>query len=408
MTFTAILLALLIVLGVVMYFYFFCRYVAAEPNEWMLIMRNGQAINCGVGISQWVHFGDKVVRFPSKISKVNFSAQQVTKEVQGVEINGALIWSVFREKDGPLKAFRYLGEDLKNEVPVSANAHLVEISNAIVRHRIANSTIDEILRNRDVVRNEIRNEMNKLVNGWGVWLESVEITDVKILSGTLFSNLQTPFREEQRIKAELIRMNTESFIREKQQAYNLEATKLNSAADAVKTIFKSQQNIKVVEENQKNLEAELNLKKQKAEAENLLKKDQYQNEVQFTKQAKNREQEVNKKRIDRQIELEAKRQEVMATEAETKKLKQDLHNERKLELEHFKQKVRENNKTKINEIKKKADFRFTALKTATSIYKNMPIDNMKLYTFGTGGKDPVNGFVDQLTKGIKYFEEKVK
>jgi len=40
--------------------------------------------------------------------------------------------------------------------------------------------------------------VNQVVNGWGIWLESVEITDVQILSKTLFSNLQVKFREENR------------------------------------------------------------------------------------------------------------------------------------------------------------------------------------------------------------------
>lgn len=96
---------------------------------------------------------------------------------------------MFREGDGPLKAYRFLGQDLKSGKMNQANAILGEISNSIVRHRVANSTIEEILRNRDVVRNEIRSELNKIVNGWGVWLESVEITDVTISSSQVFTNL---------------------------------------------------------------------------------------------------------------------------------------------------------------------------------------------------------------------------
>lgn len=70
-----------------------------------------------------------------------------------------------------------------------ANKTLVEMSNSIVRHRIANSTIEQILTQRENIRKEIKDSVNKVCNGWGIWLESVEITDVKILSKTLFSNL---------------------------------------------------------------------------------------------------------------------------------------------------------------------------------------------------------------------------
>lgn len=63
------------------------------------------------------------------------------------------------------------------------------MSNSIIRHRIANSNIDDILTKREELRQEMKNEMNKILNGWGVWLESVEITEVKILSRTLFENM---------------------------------------------------------------------------------------------------------------------------------------------------------------------------------------------------------------------------
>lgn len=35
----------------------------------------------------------------------------------------------------------------------------------------------------------MKTELNKILNGWGVWLESVEITEVKVLSKTLFENM---------------------------------------------------------------------------------------------------------------------------------------------------------------------------------------------------------------------------
>lgn len=129
--------------------------------------------------------------------------------MQGLEISGVIIWSIYREREGPFKAYKYLGEDLISQEPYSANMHLAQMSTAIVRHRIANSTIDEVIKNRESVRDEIRKEINAIVNGWGIWLESVEITDVRILSHTLFSNLQCEFIEAERQKAETIKLNTE-------------------------------------------------------------------------------------------------------------------------------------------------------------------------------------------------------
>lgn len=54
--------------------------------------------------------------------------------------------------------------------------------------------------------------MHKVVKGWGVWLETVEITDVTIMSQNLFKDLQANFRESVKRNAEIYRMQIESQI----------------------------------------------------------------------------------------------------------------------------------------------------------------------------------------------------
>ena len=191
-------------------------YVAAKPNEWLIILREGQCKKLGIGISSFLGYNDVFVKFPSKIHKVNFSAMQVTTEMQGLQISGAIIWSIYREGDGPLRAYRYLGKDLETQSPTSANQCLVEMANGIVRHKIANSSIYEILRNRHIIREDIKRELNRNINGWGVWLETVEITDVKIMSNSIFENFQCEFREKERLKAEMVSMESQSIIKSKQ------------------------------------------------------------------------------------------------------------------------------------------------------------------------------------------------
>lgn len=89
------------------------------------------------------------------------------------------------------------------------------MTNSIVRHKIANSTIEQIMTKREELRKDMRKELNQMLNGWGVWVESVEITDVRILSNTLFENMQIEFRENQRNKAEMIKMNVQNEIENK-------------------------------------------------------------------------------------------------------------------------------------------------------------------------------------------------
>jgi len=102
---------------------------------------------------------------------------------------------------------------------------LIRIASAIVRNQIANATIDQVLTDRAFMRDAIRKEMGNLVKGWGVWLETVEITDVKILSGSLFRNLQTEFRETNRKEAEVIKMEADTEINYERRQKDLERAK---------------------------------------------------------------------------------------------------------------------------------------------------------------------------------------
>lgn len=100
-----------------------------------------------------------------------------------------LIWSVYREEDGPFRCYKTFGEDLNHPVPRVANGKLESIAVSIVRDNIANLTINDILKNRQKIRNGVNEEMQKILTGWGMWLETCEIQDVKIASSTLFKHL---------------------------------------------------------------------------------------------------------------------------------------------------------------------------------------------------------------------------
>ena len=76
----------------------------AKPNEWMLVIKNGEMKKAGIGLRYWSNpFTETVARFPSRLETIHFNAEQVTKEMQGVEISGFAVWSVNRTDDGPFK-----------------------------------------------------------------------------------------------------------------------------------------------------------------------------------------------------------------------------------------------------------------------------------------------------------------
>ena len=129
--------------------------------------------------------------------------------MQGVKVTGMLVWSIRRTEDGPFNAYKNLGDDLASGNPTTANDNLVSMASAIVRAAIANSTITDMLTKRDILKTKIVKDMDAVVKGWGVWLETVEITDVQISSHNLFKDLQAAFREEKKKDAEVYTMEIE-------------------------------------------------------------------------------------------------------------------------------------------------------------------------------------------------------
>lgn len=158
----------------------------ARSDQYMLVLRGGQTIKTGVGLKTFIMPGDTCITFPSKAHRVNFTAEQVTKEMQGVGVSGMLVWSVYRNDDGPFKCYKSFGDDLNLATPRLANEKIQNLAISIIRDRIANMSINDVLRNRGLLRDGVRDEIQKLVTGWGIWLETIEILDVKIASSSLF------------------------------------------------------------------------------------------------------------------------------------------------------------------------------------------------------------------------------
>ena len=121
--------------------------------------------------------------------------------MSGVIITGFAFWSVFRDEDGPFRCYKYMeGGD--------ANSNVQAMCESVLRNLIANSSLSEVLTNRNHLRDNMKHDLKDQFKGWGIWLETVEITEVTISSERLFTDLQAEFRQDTRLKAEKIDLIT--------------------------------------------------------------------------------------------------------------------------------------------------------------------------------------------------------
>lgn len=68
----SIAVTFLLIAGAGVYMYVF--RVSSKPDEWMLVIRNGKVVLSGVGITWTRRWDDQIVKFPSKIHSLRFSA----------------------------------------------------------------------------------------------------------------------------------------------------------------------------------------------------------------------------------------------------------------------------------------------------------------------------------------------
>jgi len=90
-----------------------------------------------------------------------------------------------------------------------------------VRCCIANSTIDDIITNRKELKEKLQTELDTISKGWGIQIDTIEITDVSILSSSLFNNIQTRFKEEQKYKATIEKLEIQKQLKIEQSKSNI-------------------------------------------------------------------------------------------------------------------------------------------------------------------------------------------
>lgn len=94
-----------------------------------------------------------------------------------------------------------------------------------------------MITNRKLLRDAIRKEMFDVVKGWGVWLETIEITGVTICSSSLFKDLQTNYRETMRQQSTLFMMEMKSEIEQFKNQNSLKVSEKVREIDEKQRVF---------------------------------------------------------------------------------------------------------------------------------------------------------------------------
>ena len=186
------------------------HYVTVNPSDYAIVFKNGNIIKEGRGFRFFCTPRIQYVIIPGNVKNITFVADQISKENQGVEVSGFAIWKVGDPK------MIYQNFDFKqgNDTMAQVSTFLKDVVESAIRHMVANMTIEEVLRKRGTIILKLKEELKYISEQWGIVVETIEIKNVRILSKTLFDNMQAQFRNAVRFEAETNTIETEKQIEE--------------------------------------------------------------------------------------------------------------------------------------------------------------------------------------------------
>ena len=107
---------------------------------------------------------------------ITASDKVISKENQDIIIRGFIVWRIV----DPEAAFATIARSSNTNPMREINHTCEQIVEAVIRTTAANMTLDQILRERDLIVRKIVGELQDVVDTWGLQIETVEIRDVEI------------------------------------------------------------------------------------------------------------------------------------------------------------------------------------------------------------------------------------
>ncbi|MCE9668136.1 SPFH domain-containing protein [Myxococcus stipitatus] len=297
--------------------------ITARPSEFLVHMRRGRVRDVsGQGASCFKLPGDSVAIVPTSIQRLQFTADQVTHEKVGVQVTGL---AVYRIAD-PLVAFRMLNFSFPERAQEKLAELLREMFVGAARRLVANLSVEECLsRRKEGIAAELVREIAPVLSGrgrledttdagWGVLLDTIEIQDVRVLSSTVFENMQARFRREQERQAREAELAKERFVhREETEAERQLSLQRLEAEDEVRQRRQTSDEQSRLE----SLAVDARVAEAKLAQERTLKQGQASVEREVALAKLSAEQEVRQKKqaADEQAKLEALAAEARLVEA---------------------------------------------------------------------------------------------
>jgi len=291
-------------------------FVRALPNEY-LVPIGKKTVKPVLGGKKLKLF-QKYIRVPAYVQKLTFVTDNANIDYQGIGIEGYASWRI--NPDDPKISIAVLDFFDEFDPMKKTNEDLKTICIEAVRHVIANMTIEEALKNKDDIAENLKKQLQEVEKKWGIVFDQVGIEQVRIMSDTVFKDLQSDFRNKIRQESETRRINTERVIAKEQNIAN-ENTQLEEIATEKKLEMSRFENEKEKKEKERKLKEE-NFRKD--QAFNLEKEQKEHDFIKLKKELALQLNEEEKKLLNSETGLQEIRNKISEKEIAVEKLRKEL------------------------------------------------------------------------------------
>ena len=146
------------------------------------------------------------------------------------------------------------------------------------------------------------------LKGWGIWLENVELTEVKICSSKLFEDLQAEFRQETSLTANQKKISTNELLTKNKLTSELKMTKTEEESKSQRQIDFNRQELKRKQQEVEFYEKTCALEKKKLENETTLQLENIARDLESNQ--KRLENEQRNEREKKNFEFETAKREI--------------------------------------------------------------------------------------------------
>lgn len=318
-------------------------FETALPNEYLVQIGTGKPKPI-LGGRKLRFFGmRRYLRIPASVQTLEFATDNANIHFQGLGIEGFAAWQI--DAQDPVKALTTLDLFDENDPMSRTNHELRTICVEAVRHVIANMTIEDAHRKKEEIALELKRQLQQVEDRWGIVFHQVGIRHVRVMSESVFHDLQAKYRNELRLESERTELQTNRQIEQEKNVVR-ESTEMERLSTDHKLHTATQEQQTLLEQRRLTDEQKLQIKKQEHDVEiretNLENEQRIQMAMQENKTAVRQTQLADEQRIklaeqENESELHRKdlegRRETAELEHEVEQRRLELETERKRELE---------------------------------------------------------------------------